>query len=85
MTLSKAYKEGLGSFSKNGGKLQNPYDRGTTQNLEFEKGWAQALRATPQEEILRLEKLHESERRGELELNEEKKQKRASEYRRRKG
>ncbi len=45
-------EEGMRSFRINKGKLINPYDPGTQNHNDFERGWTQALKRAP-DELLR--------------------------------
>tara|TARA_R110002072_G_scaffold31735_15_gene97663 strand:+ start:9193 stop:9450 length:258 start_codon:yes stop_codon:yes gene_type:complete len=55
MTNPKEYEEGYMSFSKNLGELMNPYPRGSSKHLQFDRGWSQGLRQASAAEVIRLE------------------------------
>lgn len=45
--MNKHIEEGRGSFCKNRGRYKNPYKKGTRAYDDFERGWLQALKRSP--------------------------------------
>ncbi len=50
--MNKYIREGGRSFHESKGRYINPYNRGSTQFNDFERGWSQALKRSP-EQLLR--------------------------------
>ena len=50
--MNKYIREGGRSFHESKGRFINPYKRGSTQFNDFERGWSQALKRSP-EQLLR--------------------------------
>ena len=40
-------REGMQSFHQHKGRYSNPYPSGSWQHNDFERGWTQALKRTP--------------------------------------
>ncbi|MCW8876088.1 MAG: hypothetical protein OQK04_11805 [Kangiellaceae bacterium] len=49
--MNKYKKEGMVSFHENKGKYDNPYQKGSEQFNEFERGWTQALKRTSERKL----------------------------------
>lgn len=45
--MRKCIKEGMDSFNKNKVKYKNPYKKGSAEYNDYERGWVQALKRTP--------------------------------------
>ena len=45
--MNKYREEGRKSFHKNKGRYINPYELGSNQFNDFERGWTQALKRAP--------------------------------------
>lgn len=50
--MNKCIKEGGRSFHESKGRYINPYERGSIQFNDFERGWSQALKKSP-DQLLR--------------------------------
>jgi len=51
--MNKCIKEGMKSFHESKGKYINPYRPGCNEYNNFERGWTQALKRSPDELLKR--------------------------------
>jgi len=49
--VNKHIEEGRVSFYKNRGRYKNPYKKGSRAYDDFERGWSQALKRSPDQHI----------------------------------
>ena len=49
--MNDAFKQGYISYSKNNGIYDNPYQSGTDDSNEFERGWTQAMKRLPERDF----------------------------------
>lgn len=47
--MNKYIREGGRSFNENSGRYVNPYEQGSAEFNDFERGWTQALKRSPEE------------------------------------
>lgn len=51
--MNRDIAKGMESFHENKGQLINPYEAGTNQHNDFERGWIQALKRSSVELLKR--------------------------------
>ena len=52
--MKRYYREGMKSFIDNKGKYINPYEVGSEEFNQFERGWSQQLKRSSDEEMREL-------------------------------
>ena len=53
LTMTRYVKEGMTGFHKSKGKYINPYQPGSNECNNFERGWTQALKRSPSQLLKR--------------------------------
>lgn len=54
--MNKYIEEGKKSLRKNKGKYKNPYEPGSNEYNDFERGWSQELKRCPEHYLKELER-----------------------------